>query len=384
MNDNWLVEIHFDGHQEEYEIPLKSENSGLKLNQALLYTDEDEVVIERIGETPVEIQRGSRKRVLNANHPTRILPLDVIHVGSTEYYIARIHRFVQTSRKPSQIGQMANKALLTGAAAMMMATISGCHPSEQSKDNAPDNASAVVNVNDKTGNAVAESNTNKNPNTENNNPEIDNPEVAVVPDDTADSNTANNQNDENDNMSKCDNGKIMCLSNNRYQCENHRWKIVEKCKKPATCNEKREFDKKLDITIVTETRCENAEPCQNGHYACYGANIGCEQSPDLECGINDEMYKCVNNEWKFEKNCPSGETCILDEEMKASCIQHVARLGKIRIGDDCVKDELKCDSENAIMFCHHGFWYYQKVCDEPEVCKSISSTNATCVSPDKK
>ena len=384
MNDNWLVEIRFDGQQEEYEIPLKSVNSGLKLNQALLYTDEDKVVIERIGETPVEIQRGSRKRLLNSNHPTRILPKDVIRIGSTEYYIARIHRFVQTSRKPSQFGQMANKALLTGAAAMMMAAVPGCHPSEQSKNHAPDNAPAVVNVNDEIAQAVAESDTNKNPNTENSNPEIDNPEIAVVPDDTADSNIADNQSDENDNMSKCDDGQIMCLSNNRYQCENHRWKIVEKCKKPATCNEKREFDKKLDKTIVTETKCDNTEPCQNGQYVCYGATIRCEQSPGLGCNVNDEMYKCVNNEWKFEKKCPSGETCWLDEDMKASCVQHARAVGKPAFGNDCSKNELKCDSENAIMFCHHGFWRYRKVCDDPEVCKSISSTNAICVSPDKK
>ena len=96
------------------------------------------------------------------------------------------------------------------------------------------------------------------------------------------------------------------------------------------------------------------------------------------------MYKCVNNEWKFEKNCPSGETCQLDEDMKASCVKHEPPMGEILFGDDCLKDEMKCDSENAVMFCHDGYWHYKKVCDEPEVCKSISKTSVTCVSPDKK
>ena len=58
----------------------------------------------------------------------------------------------------------------------------------------------------------------------------------------------------------------------------------------------------------------------------------------------------------------------------------IARVvGKPAFGNDCEWNQMKCDSENATMFCHYGFWRYKEVCKGSDVCKSISDMNAKCV-----
>ena len=102
------------------------------------------------------------------------------------------------------------------------------------------------------------------------------------------------------------------------------------------------------------------------------------------CYVNDEMYKCVNHQWQFEQKCPSGQTCEFDYDMQAKCQIHVHPVGKPAFGKECGYNQMRCDSENAIMFCHNGFWRYKEVCKEPNICQRISDNQAKCVPPNEQ
>ena len=440
MNSNWIIDISSKNQPDIKHIHLNSGNleANPKINliekraflDTLFYMDDGEIFIESLGNTKVEIERGGRKRLLKPNHPTRILPQDVIHIGASEYHIDNIHRIKNlTSPMPSQFGQMANKAILTCAATMMMAAIPACHPTEHSDATSTTSDSVAINKHDESVKPVDKSETEDNQNTEiiqvdaknaiNKHDEsvkpVDNSESEghqntktihadkndKQPDswltghlcrsssnsilgedcDNKESRVAANPNTENTNESKCDDGQLLCLANNRYQCENHRWKLIEECKKPATCKENRIYQEKIEKVVVTSTICDNVEPCEDGQYACYGGNIKCEQSPGFNCHIDDEMYKCEDHQWKFVKKCPENQECTLDNKLEAKCLDYPRVVGKPYFGDDCKKGQIKCDSENAIMFCHNGLWRYKEICKEPDVCKSVSDKVAVCVPP---
>ena len=97
-------------------------------SEAILYTEKDEIFIERVGETPVEIERSGRKRRIQMEHPTRILTNDAIRVGSAEYRVRGIYRIHQPRRTALYFGPFANKILLTSAAAIMLAAVPACKP----------------------------------------------------------------------------------------------------------------------------------------------------------------------------------------------------------------------------------------------------------------
>ena len=88
MEQNWIVEVNFNNDSENKQICLSSSDAKQKLSlnagderispEALLYMDEDELVIERVGNAEVAVKRGVRERILAAEHPMRILPNDRI------------------------------------------------------------------------------------------------------------------------------------------------------------------------------------------------------------------------------------------------------------------------------------------------------------------
>jgi hypothetical protein len=179
------------------------------------------------------------------------------------------------------------------------------------------------------------------------------------PDPSADSNVAG---------SACENGKVMCLTNNRYECENHQWKLIEKCPKPALCK----YDDKN-----ASTSCTNTEPCKDGEYACFGSSMRCEQNPGFNCGRDDEMYQCKDGHWQLAATCPENQTCRIQDDATAKCVAFPRAMGTPKFGNACDDGQMKCES-GARMFCHWGRWMYKDVCDVGEMCTIISDTDVRC------
>ena len=365
MERSWIVDISFNGQNESEHLHLSNEISvsldleGMdqgETSEAKIYIDRDEIVIERVGKTEIEIERGNRRRQLRPSHPTRILPQDKIRMGTCAFNVDCIHRVEQPRRKASQIGQIANKVLLTGAAAIMMMSVPACN----TKDH----------PNDATGQAVEQQNRGAE-NTGAKNGAISEEEALRIAEEEARIVMAQPQG-EVAMRKECEDAE-MCLSNNRYlQCNpGDDWGLIEECKKPATCRQHKVGD-------AIKTACENAEPCEDGQYACFGATINCEQNPGFGCSINNEMYKCVNHQWVLEKTCPSDKTCEIQSDNKAECVDYPRVMGKPAIGDACKDRQQKCDSGNAIMFCHWGNWRYKEICKAGETCKSVSDEKAVC------
>ena len=317
MND-WMIEFSVGGKSESEQICLCSGDSGRHLDHcsesdAILYTEEDEIFIERLGETPVEIERSGRKRRIQMEHPTRILTNDAIRVGLAEYRVRGIYRIHQPRRMASYFGQFANKILLTSAAAILLAVVPACKPTEPSNQ------------------ALTE-------------------------------------------PPKCENGEaklLMCLNNNRYEkCGDGHWKLVEECKKPSFCSSHNQnFGEKY---FVTSTQCENSEPCKNGKFVCYDLNEiykcedhqwklqekcatgdNCEiieglifteakcvkenvdvsftegamveepeecEDGELKCDSGNALMYCTNGFWDYKEVCKNNEICKQISPTNAVCV----------------------------------------------------------------
>ena len=170
----------------------------------------------------------------------------------------------------------------------------------------------------------------------------------------------------------CQEGYTLCIDNNAYECVNHRWKLIEECQKPAQCyngnpKPRCSITKWYPTPQPEKAFCKYSEPCTNGHYMCYG---------------HHEIYQCKDNKWIFNKECSGGLFCQLESETEAKCIEHPCPRGKPAIFSECDREQMKCDSETAIMICDLGKWRYKRICKEPKVCKQITDWKAECVMPE--
>ena len=176
--------------------------------------------------------------------------------------------------------------------------------------------------------------------------------------------------------SPCEEGKQECMGNTRYECTNHRWKLVEECHKPASCYA--HYNDEGKITA----ECTHAEPCKDGEYTCFGG-VFCRSRADLNCHDYDkEMYKCQNGHWEFVKTCPDEQVCEIGNSGKAKCktLERDDVFPLINTSGGCYSGSYKCDG-NAVMACNMGIWVFDKICNDEEVCKSTSEMKAKCVNP---
>ncbi len=385
MEQNWMIDVLCNGETEKKQICLTAVNARQKLcmnasdeqnsPDALLYIDEDELVIERVGNVEVAVKRGVRERILFPAHPMRLLPKDRIRMGACEYQIENIHRQNISQRPPSPFTQHANKALLASAVAVMMASVPACAPK-----NAPDdiNTQAVEQNQEVKQDAANDAANAEGANTQavEQNQEVKQNSVDDTPNVENDvkQDAANDENDiKQDNTAPCDKINVMCLNNNRYeQCENQPWKLIETCKAPSLCKVIYKDD------VAESTYCDNAEPCQEGSYACFGGALQCEKSPGIGCYRDDKMYQCINQQWVLKKECPADKMCQLQSDnTQADCVKYPKVMGKPKFGHECNGIQEKCDS-NAIMDCQMGKWHYQSVCSDGETCKVVNE-EASCV-----
>ena len=325
MNHDWMLDISVDGKSEKSQICLCSGDSGTQLehcgeSDAILYTAEDEIFIERVGETPVEIERSSRKRLIKTEHPTRILPNDKIRVGDAEYQVRSIRRINQQRRATSFFGQLANKVLLTSAAAIMLAVIPACSSTGQSKDVA---SPGVEQQNDvKQDDANSTDSVDVNP-----------VEGKLVADDD-----------------KVEDAPVDIVDVNLTEGE--------------------------PVEIVDVRRMGEAprEPLNNAVPKCENGKTKCSDD-------RKEIYTCDNDVWKLSAKCNGNNLCKQLDDQSVACIDPPRPMGK-PVKPECSGDQTQCGSDNIIQECVIGSWSAREKCAEPFVCKQVSKDKATCVKPE--
>ncbi len=326
---------------------------------ALLKLDDNHgLVIQKTGDVDVILERGNRKRTLDAK-PIQVFINDIVRVGDVHIEILHIKYLssrLSVLRNPVMLRVIASSA---AALSLFFVGYTGC-----SKEVAPANTAVQESSNEARASEIAT-----------NTPE----ESAAVP---AKDNAPNEQAEEPvehadvqavDAGSHCEDGVAMCLNNNRYLCVDKSWKLLEKCHSPAECRPN--YDDKLHK--VTSTVCNNAEPCNDGQYTCSPA-----VRLDEFNSRRKEIYKCKNQKWELDKVCEDSTSCYIAQDTKPRCEKMVRAMGKIAFGQDCDRNQEKCDSGNAIMNCKNGFWRYKEICDESQVCKQTSENDAACVKPD--
>ncbi len=357
MNYNWIIDILFNGGAEKKQVCLSDATIDQKLFRnagdeadVLLYINEDELVIERVGNADVVVKRGVRERQLSSAQTIRILPKDRIRMGSCECQIDNIYRQSTKQSHSSSFAQYANKALLaTGAVAVMLAAVPACASKNASMDAITPDVKVQQEVQQERANEPT-------------------PVKTEVQQDTAPE-TANH-----------DTVRVMCLNNSRYeQVANQPWKRIETCKAPALCKVNYDQDR-----VATSTYCNNAEPCQDGTYACFGGDLRCEKHPGVGCYRDDLMYQCQNQQWVLKQTCADNEQCQLNSDhTEAECVTYPRIVGKPAFYTECNYGQSKCDL-NAVMDCQFGKWHYQSVCSNGENCKVDANGDASCVPLDEQ
>ena len=314
-------------------------------SEAVIRLDrENEPTVERTGEADVAITRVGRTYRLKPGVPVRVFKDDVLRVGGVDIAIAGLAAVASVSR-PSR--RQFLRVLCTIAAAFMLCSF-GANAYAQSPD--PGKGAAQADGTSGQGEKNCPRGKFCGWNVEkhecNGNPDDG---LCFKPD--------------------CTDGQVMCLNDNRYECADRRWKLIEECKKPSHCESDR-------LHNPTKTYCENAEPCVNGHYLC-------DYDDD-----HDIMYKCKNRKWVLEKQCGELEECVQESDTKAECVEEKRLTGKLampRPSNECIANQTICNSGNTILRCDPDYtkWKYVKVCDAPMDCRMIDG-KAECVPPEGK
>ena len=180
----------------------------------------------------------------------------------------------------------------------------------------------------------------------------------------------------------CTEGVNLCVNNNRYQCIDHRWKLLEECKKPGTC----EWDSTTKGTHSKGTHCNPPKPCTDGESTCFGGS----HYGHLQHSEPSEVYQCKNGEWVHSETCTGEKECQINyvgifKAKKAECVQALAVSGEyIEDGNECQLGESTCDA-NAIKKCSwYNYWYYDSICPEQTECVVDKTTKtASCVKPNQ-
>ena len=353
MNHDWMIDISVDGKSDSEQICLSSGDSGTHLNQcdksdAIIYTENDEIFIERVGESPVEIERYSRKRLIKTDHPTRILTNDTIRVGAAEYHVRGIYRLNQPRRTTSFFNQFAKQVLLTSAAAIMLAVIPACKPAEPSNPviTEPPESTDVVEVNNSEGKVSDSVDVNTAEGKVSDSVDVNNVEgelPAVVEDDN---NDVGNEPAKDD--VKNEPAPIVDVNTLRGDAEI----VPQKVEPPVPA-------------------AADATKCENGKTKC---------SDDKR-----EIHICDNHEWKPYAQC-SGSVRCKQRKPDADAVCDFPRImGKMSddFKPDCTGDRMKCGSDNVVQGCMMGNWASIEKCLEPFVCKEVSRNKAVCKKAEK-
>ena len=313
--------------------------------------DHDELVVVRVAETPVTLERSGRKLQLRAGKAVRICENDVLSINASSICLVKSTFLIPKASPVFPWLQTTRRILATSAAVFTMTVLCAC---EEEEDNQPiKSISCEQGAQKCSGNKVmtcqngvwqlsqtcrgdeicVESNTSAVC------------EMSMIAGDMR--------------IDECEPDQMKCENNNVYKCEGGFWELSQKC---------------LGYDICTELSNTSAV-CESG------VTSGILPPQKAECK-NDEMkcddnnaYKCVDGFWQLADACDSPEVCVEQSNTSAVCEMSMIA-GDMKI-DECEPDQMKCEN-NSIYQCVDGIWQLANACDSYEVCVEQSNTSAVC------
>ncbi|MBO4349405.1 MAG: hypothetical protein J6A01_00465 [Proteobacteria bacterium] len=313
---------------------------------ASLQLDEhNELVVVRLTETPVTLERAGRKVALRINKPIRICEKDTLWMGVTSIEIVKSSFVISQSAPKSPLFQTARKVIAASAAVFSMATFAACEEEgctsgeQQCKNNGvyicANNSWSLLEKCSSDQICIESSNTSAYC------------EMAVHPGEP---------------IEECTPGEMKCDNKDVMKCEDGVWNKVQTC--DGICIEE------SNISAVCDYRdLEGVLPYDPG------LEDPPECEPDEMKCTNNNVFKCVNGVWILSEECNSNEVCFAESNTSAVC-QLDALAGEMPI-EECTPDEMKCE-DNNVYKCDGGYWELDKKCKADEVCTSKSNTSAYC------
>ena len=311
---------------------------------ASLQLDEhDELVVVRLAETPVTLERAGRRVTLRANKPIRICEKDTLWIDNTSIEIVK-STFVITKPAPkSTLIQTARKVVAASAAVFSMVAFAaceedGCNNGEQKCKNndvyicANNSWDLLEKCSDE--------------------------EMCVE----TENSSASCQLSSTSGVAEplpygCKTDEMKCEDNNVYKCDDGHWKLEKECSE--SCYEESNTSayckiEELSGDISPEVPIE-----------CTADEMKCK---------NDNVYKCIEGYWELEQKCGTSG-CIQASNTSAHC--DVEPIMGDAPADECVPDEMKCEEGNVYK-CEDGFWKLAEQCEAPAECVEKSNTSAVC------
>lgn len=321
--------------------------------------DHDELVVLRVGQTPVILERSGRKLQLREGKPVRICENDTLLINTSGICIVKSTFVIRKTDVRMPWLQTTKRILAASAAVFSMSVMCAC--------------------------------------------EEDGNDAQQI---------QQGQQGQHSQKDKCERGAQKCDGNKVMHCENGVWKKADVCTSGDICYEASNTsayckpealagDIAMDC-VDGEMRCDG-----NSVYKCDGgfwsldrvcdAGDECVQvsntsafcdmgptsgilPPQKECEDNEvkcednSIYKCDHGFWSLDRACDAGELCVEQSNSSAICeLQPLA--GDVSL--DCVDGEMQCDGNN-VYECEGGLWVLSNVCEGGSECIQISNTSAFC------
>ena len=124
------------------------ENIKLSLNEQY------EIMIHTNGQTPLTIERYGRKRLCTPNHPLRLFKKDTLTIGESQMHRICVSDIRQVAAPVSRIQSVARKAMMTGAAALVMSTAFACNPKQVDVEEVTGDVAPIEDINTPNSNDV--------------------------------------------------------------------------------------------------------------------------------------------------------------------------------------------------------------------------------------
>ncbi len=351
--------ISVNGEQPVECLPITHEGSlalcetGVTTNDLaavrLELDDHDELVVVRVAETPVILERSGRKLQLRAGKAVRICENDVLRINASSICLVKSTFLIPKATSVFPWLQTTRRILAASAAVFTMTVLCAC---EEEEDQSIKNVSCVQGVQKCAGNKVmtcqngvwrlsqtclsdeicVESNTSAVC------------EMSMIAGDMR--------------VDECEPNQMKCENNNVYKCEGGFWELSQKCLGYDICTELSNTSAVCESGVTSGILPPQKE-CKNDEMKC----------------DNNNVYKCVGGFWQFAEACDLPDVCVERSNTSAVCEMSMVD-GDMQI-DECDPDQMKCEN-NSVYKCEGGLWQLADACEGGSECVQVSNTSAFC------
>ena len=311
---------------------------------ASLQLDEhNELVVVKLAETPVTLERAGRKMALRADKPIRICEKDTLWIDNTSIEIVKSTFVISKSAPKSALIQTARKVIAASAAVFSMAAFAACEE-DGCEDGQQKCKNDSVYICAKGSWSLLE--------------KCGDEEICKEADNSTAYCSFNGLTGDVRPVEVCRADEMKCDNNNVYKCDGNDWKLEKKCGAASEC-----VQKSNTSAICDSSSLDGGFPVNE-----------CDDN-EMKCD-NNNVYKCDENGlWTLSEEC--GDVgCYQSSNTSAYC-NYEPEAGVLPAPTQCEPDEMKC-MDNVIYKCSDGMWEKSQECKSDEQCVQMSNTSAIC------